>query len=399
VSTDLGSLAAAADDFGHIVHHRPRAVARPTDAAEVVAILREADGLGVRARGKGHTAAGQAQVADGIVVEMDGLATIHDIADDRIVVDAGATWRSVVTATAAHGRTPPVLTDYLDVTVGGTLSAGGVGGGSHRHGLQTDNVLALDVATQDGQTTCSAETSPDLFRAALAGYGRAGIITRATLRLVPAPATVRRYVLSYPSADARARDQRLLVRDGRFEHVQGQMIAGPDGWLHLLEAGAFDSQDDAALLAGLAFDPEGGEITDLTHLEFADRLASGVAFLRETGDWYCPHPWWNAFLPDSTVDDFMNRLGTRLTPAGLGASGLVLTYPINTAPVRTALFELPDEPVVFLVSLLRTAPRDDPARLADMLVDNDYWYEQALAAGGTVYPIGTVPTSAARPAP
>jgi cytokinin dehydrogenase len=395
--TDPDALAAAADDFGHIVHHRPRAMVRPNSADDIVAILRTEQR--VRARGMGHTTAGQAQVADGIVIEIAGLATIHDIAADRIVVDAGATWRSVVTAAAAHGLTPPVLTDYLGVTVGGTLSAGGVGGGSHRYGLQTDNVLALEVATPNGTTTCSAETAPDLFRAALAGYGQAGIITRATLRLVPAPTTVRRYVLNYPTAAARAHDQRLLVREGRFDHVQGQMIAGPDGWLHLLEAGAFDNQDDTTLLAGLAFDPAGGEITDLTHLDFADRLAPGVAFLRENGDWFCPHPWWNAFLPDSTVDDFMNRLMTRLAPAGLGASGLVLTYPINTAPLRTPLFAVPAEPVVFLVSLLRTAPPDDPATLADMLADNDYWYEQALVAGGTVYPIGTVPPSAGRPAP
>jgi FAD/FMN-containing dehydrogenase len=394
IITDPVALDAAADDFGHIVRRLPRAVVRPTSVADVVAVINT--GIPVVARGFGHATGGQAQVADGIVVDMTGLASVHDVADDRIVVAAGCTWRSVVAA--APGRTPPVLTDYLGVSVGGTLSAGGVGGTSHRYGVQTDNVLALDVVTGDGRVV-NCSPGDDVFDAALAGYGQAGIITSATLRLVPAPAMVRRYVLVYPSAGARAADQRRLIADGRFAHVQGQTVAGENGWLHLLEAGAYHGPqgepDDSALLADLAY--VGSEITELSYPEFADRLAVGEAMLRQTGEWSHPHPWWNAFLPDSTVDDFMARLLARLTPAGLGASGLLLTYPIHTAPLRTPRFPVPDEPVVFLVALLRTGSPDDPVELANLLADNDYWYGEAVAAGGTVYPIGTLP--AARRAP
>ena len=53
---------------------------------------------------------------------MGRLRTIHAVQRDRVVVDAGATWREVVEATLPHGRTPPVLTDYLDLSVGGTLA-------------------------------------------------------------------------------------------------------------------------------------------------------------------------------------------------------------------------------------------------------------------------------------
>lgn len=372
-----------ADDFGHVVHRTPQAVVRPRDDADVIAALRS--GLPVVARGCGHTQGGQAQT-DGLVLDMTDLRAIHEIADDRIVVDAGITWREVVHATP--GRTPPVLTDYLGVTVGGTLSVGGIGGTSHRYGVQTDNVLALDVITHDGRLThCSPTTEPDVFHAALAGYGQAGIIVRATLRLVPAPAAVRRYVTPCPDIETLATAQRRLIVSGEFAHVQGQIVAGPDGWSHLLETASYDDPlDDSA-----------AEVTDLTYVDFADRLANGEAALRETGEWLHPHPWWNAFLPDSTVDEFLTRVLHHLTPATLGASGLVLTYPIHTAPLRTPQFHVPAEPVVWLVALLRTAPPDDPVTLANMVTDNDYWYGEAVAAGGTVYPIGTLPT--ARPAP
>ncbi|HEY0805000.1 MAG TPA: FAD-binding protein, partial [Pseudonocardiaceae bacterium] len=259
ITTDPAALDAAADDFGHIVRHRPKAVVRPTSVADVVAVVKS--GIPVVARGCGHATGGQAQIADGIVIDMTGLASVHEVADDRIVVDAGCTWRSVLAATP--GQTPPVLTDYLGVTVGGTLSAGGVGGTSHRHGIQTDNVLALDIVTSDGRVV-SCAPGDDACHNALAGYGRAGIITGATLRLVPAPAMVRRYVLAYPTAAARAADQRRLIAAGRFAHVQGQIVAGADGWVHLLEAGAYytppGEPDDADLLADLGF--VGNEITD-----------------------------------------------------------------------------------------------------------------------------------------
>jgi FAD/FMN-containing dehydrogenase len=377
----IEDFAAAADDFGHIVHRLPSAVIKPADTADVIAALKL--GLPVVARGHGHTTGGQAQSAGGIVLDMTGMATVHDVADDRITVDAGCTWRSVLAA--APGRTPPVLTDYLAVTVGGTLSAGGIGGTSHRYGVQTDNVLALNVVRHDGtEVACSPTVEPDVFHQALAGYGKAGIIMRATLRLIPAPAMVRRHVLHCPTAAARAADQRKLIAANEFAHVQGQIIAGEDGWLHLLEVGAYDSDDDTL----------GGETTDLSYVEFADRLADGEAFLRQTGEWLHPHPWWNAFLPDSTVDDFMARLLDNLTPAALGPSGLVLTYPIHTAPLHTPQFLVPSEPVVWLVALLRTATQEE---LTNMLADNDYWYDEAISAGGTIYPIGTLPT--ARPAP
>src|SRR5437588_9356342 len=91
-----------------------------------------------------------------------------------------------VPAALEHRLTPPVLTDYLELTVGGTLSAGGIGGTSHRHGPQVDHVRELEVVTGTGEiVTCSPASNTAVFSGALAGYGQAGIITRATIPLIP----------------------------------------------------------------------------------------------------------------------------------------------------------------------------------------------------------------------
>lgn len=197
------ALAAVADDFGHLVRRTPQAILRPGSTKDIAIMTRWASdhGLRIAARGQGHSVYGQSQVSGEIVIDMTSLAEIHRASGARVVVDAGATWRSVVAQTLP--LTPPVLTNFLDLSVGGTLSVGGVGGTSHRYGLQSDNVLELEVVTGEGDIV---ECSPgdDLFDAVRAGLGQFGIITRAALALIPAPDRARRYALSYPDLESLA---------------------------------------------------------------------------------------------------------------------------------------------------------------------------------------------------
>ena len=306
-------------------------------------------------------------------------------------------------ATLAHGLTPPVLTDYLELSVGGTLSVGGVGGQSPHFGAQVDNVLELEVVTGAGdRVVCSPRRHADLFFAVLAGLGQCAIVTRATLRLVPAPAQVRHYVLYYPSVDALTADQRLVQADGRFSFVEGEATLNPDGpgWLYYLEAGAYyDSTppDDQTLIGDLNFESGTQQISDLGYYDFLDRLAPAVAFLESTGEWYDPHPWWNMFLPGSVTDAFVSGVMAGLTEADIGASGVILLYPLRSSALKAPLLRVPNEPVIFLLSLLRTAAPDSGGALsADaMLSANRSRFQQARALGGYEHPIGSIPMTGA----
>ena len=114
-------------------------------------------------------------------------------------------------ATLAQGKTPPVLTDYLELSVGGTLIVGGVGGTTSAFGVQSDNVIDIEVVTGEGKkVTCSASDNAGLFNAVRAGLGQLGVITKATLKLVAAPESVRRFLLVYPDLATMLRDERLL---------------------------------------------------------------------------------------------------------------------------------------------------------------------------------------------
>ncbi|WP_236700456.1 FAD-binding protein [Allosalinactinospora lopnorensis] len=399
----LGERAAAeaADDYGHLVHHRPLGVLCAGSASDIAAVLRLCADRGVRAaaRGRGHSTYGQAQAEDGVVIDMGTLNGVRWERDGRVAVQGGACWSEVLRATLRHGRAPRVLTDYLELSVGGTLSAGGLGGASHRYGAQTDSVAELEVVTGTGHIEiCSPTQRPGLFHAVLAGLGQCAVITRATLETVPVPPTVRRYVLRYSSPAALMRDQRRLVADGRFDYVEGQTQPDPEeegGWRYLLEAVAMPlggRPDDTALIGDLHDEREHAEIGDLPFPEFADRLAPSVAYLESTGEWRDPHPWLNLLLPDSAADDVVASVMAGLTPADIGPSGVVLLYPIRRELLRAPLLRAPEEPLLFLFALLKTATPGAEAPTADeALRHNRRLYELAREHGGFRYPVGSVP--------
>lgn len=69
------------------------------------------------------------------------------VSEDKEYVDVagGTLWVDVLRETAEKGVSPVSWTDYLHISVGGTLSNAGIGGQVFRNGPQISNVLELDV--------------------------------------------------------------------------------------------------------------------------------------------------------------------------------------------------------------------------------------------------------------
>jgi len=392
-------LAPYEDDFGHMVHRTPQAALLPGSVRDIATMIAFCGPLGipVAPRGQGHQGLGQAQAEGGLIIDLGPLDTVSvDPAAGTATVGAGAVWSAVLTASLAHGLTPPVFTDYIELSIGGTLSAGGVGGASHHHGAQVDTVVELEVVTGTGRVqTCSATHNTELFHAALSGLGQVGVITRAVIRLVAAPASVRSYSLAYPTVAALTAAQRKAVRDGRFDWLEGTILPdGSGGWMYILEGSAFydtTPPDDNALIGDLAYiGPP--QIQDSAYFDFVDDLAPTVAALKASGEWYDPHPWFDGFLPDAATDALVSATIAATTPADLGASGLVLLYPIPTAKFTTPLFSVPDSELTFLFAVLRTASPDSGALpAATGLKENRDLYLRTQAVGGTQYPVGAIP--------
>lgn len=106
------------------------------------------------------------------VTSLNTLCALHS---DRVEVEAGMLWSTLLQTTLAHGLTPPVLPDYLHLSIGGVLSVGGIGGTSYRYGAVVDHVLEMQVVTGAGKLeTCSPTHQRELFENVLAGLGQCG---------------------------------------------------------------------------------------------------------------------------------------------------------------------------------------------------------------------------------
>lgn len=393
---DEASLAAAGDDFGHIVTRRPAAVFEPGSVEDVVAIVRLARerGIHVVARGQGHSTYGQSQVEGGIVVDMTSLAGIGPLTGDSVFVGAGIRWLDLVRYTVPRGLVPPTLTGYLGLSVGGTLSVGGIGAETFRSGTQADNVLELEVVTGTGELVrCSPRENAELFDACRCGLGQFGIITGARVRLVAAPPRVRSYTVAYRSAEALLADQTLLAASNRFEHVSGVMTPRDDGgWTCLLDVVEYlagDAPVEASeRLAGLSFEPGTLVVEDRPFFELAERTEAYAQSVRQAGLWSLPHPWFDVFLPASETASFTEWVLSQLTPSDLG-HGLLLFFPLRRARCRAPFFRLPVEDDVFLFDWLANA--QPPERAPALVEKNRLLYQEAVKRGGTLYPIGALP--------
>jgi cytokinin dehydrogenase len=396
LSTSESDLSAAATDFGNSVHHRPLAVLRPATASDIAKVVRfgRDQGIAVVPRGSGNSIGGQAQIRDGISVSMRSLAGIHRCGRDKISVQAGACWRAVVAATLPEGLVPPVLPDFLELTVGGTLSAGGIGGTSYRYGCQADNVRDLDVVTPAGElVNCSPSHNAELFDAVRGSQGEHGIITRATLVLIPAPKAVRRYLLSYSGLGAFLADQRRLIADRRFDAVLGSARhAGPAGWEYLTEtvrmlspAKRTQQPTDEELLQDLCHDRSSEQAETIDYRDFLHRLDPLIAELRERGSWQHPHPRCNVLLPGRHAAPIISRVLDETRPEDIGDGGSVLIYAIPTERLVAPNMPKAADPLTVVFGLQRTAPLDDPDALRRMQDDNSILTGVARLLGGAGY--------------
>jgi len=186
-----------------------------------------------------------------------------------------------------------------------------------------------------------------------------------------------------------------LIDDGRFDTVQGFAVAdGSGGWLYQLETSKYfapgDEPDAAALLAGLSFIPGTQTAQDVPYLDYLNRLAPLVAFLRQIGAWFVPHPWVNLFVPAADAQTFIGETLSNLSADDVG-QGPVLIYPFNRDKFNAPFFRVPDGRRFFVFSLLRNALPPTPERAAGLVADNRALFDRATAVGGKRYPFDSVP--------
>jgi glycolate oxidase len=177
----------------------PEAVLFPRTTLEIAEILRVANEVGfpVTARGGGVGYSGGAVPVDGgVVIGTDRMNSIKEIRPDDlyVVTEPGVTTYALQQAVEAEGLFyPPDPASYRDSFIGGNIAENAGGIRSARYGVTKHYVLGLEVVTPTGEVirtggrTSKNVTGFDLTGLICGSEGMLGIITEATLKLLPLP--------------------------------------------------------------------------------------------------------------------------------------------------------------------------------------------------------------------
>jgi glycolate oxidase len=181
----------------------PEAVLLPQTADEVAAIIKLANerGFPVTARGGGVGYTGGAvPIEGGVVIGTDRMNRIRTIqADDLYVItEPGVTTYALQQAVEAVGLFyPPDPASYKTSFIGGNIAENAGGIRSAKYGVTKHYVLGLEVVIPTGEIirtgglTSKNVVGFDLTGLICGSEGMLGIITEATLRLLPLPEATR----------------------------------------------------------------------------------------------------------------------------------------------------------------------------------------------------------------
>ena len=177
----------------------PLAVVRATGVADVQATVRWASEHSVPLvpRGAGSGLSGGSNAVDGcVVLSLERMRAIEvDPATRTAVVEPGALNVEVKRAAAEHGLWyPPDPSSFEICSIGGNVATNAGGLCCVKYGVTTDYVLGLDVVLADGTLVrlggqrIKDTAGLSLLKLFVGSEGTLGVVTRATLRLVPAQA-------------------------------------------------------------------------------------------------------------------------------------------------------------------------------------------------------------------
>jgi glycolate oxidase subunit GlcD len=179
--------------------HQPDAVALPRSTDEVSSVLAHANRhrLPVTPRGAGHGyVGGCVPLKGGLVLSVERMNRILEIntGDFVAVVQPGVLTAKLQSEAERRGLYyPPDPASRADCSLGGNIATNAGGPRCLKYGVTRDYVLGLEVVLSNGQivrlgSRCHKnKTGFDLHRLFVGSEGMLGVVTEATLKLLPLP--------------------------------------------------------------------------------------------------------------------------------------------------------------------------------------------------------------------
>ncbi len=211
--TEVDRAQHARDQSAHPAHP-PDIVVWPQTTAEVSAVLRHANqvGIPVVAWGAGSSLEGNPiPVRGGIVLDFQRMNQILEIHghDFQVTVQPGVLYKDMNKTLARQGLffAPD---PGANASIGGMVANNASGIRTVKYGATRDNVLALEVVLANGEVIRTGSRSIkqssgyDLTHLFVGSEGTLGVVTEATLRLAPIPEHFSAVIAAFPTVRAAA---------------------------------------------------------------------------------------------------------------------------------------------------------------------------------------------------
>ncbi len=199
VLTSKEEMVAYSYDATNTWSHLPDAVVLPSDAAQVSEILKLASekGVPVTPRGSGtNVSGGSVAIRGGIVLCTTRMDRIIEVSRTNLnaTVEPGVILLDFQEALAKEGLFfPPDPQSFAGCTMGGVVAENSGGPSCLKYGVTKQYVLGLEVVLADGRiiklggVTPKNRTGYELMMLFTGSEGTLGVITKITLRVLPAP--------------------------------------------------------------------------------------------------------------------------------------------------------------------------------------------------------------------
>jgi glycolate oxidase len=204
---------------------RPLAVVLPRSTEEVAAVLRfcHAEGVPVVPRGSGTSLAGGAlPTADCVLLGIARMNRVIEVDyDDRFIrVEAGRTNLSVTGAVEADGFFyAPDPSSQLACAIAGNIGMNSGGAHCLKYGVTTNNLLGVRMVLMDGTIVDLGgpwmdAPGLDLLGVVCGSEGQLGVVTEATLRILPKPEGARPVLIGFSGNEVAGACVADIIRAG-----------------------------------------------------------------------------------------------------------------------------------------------------------------------------------------
>ena len=187
--------------WGEQAPHAAFALVRPASTQDVSQILKACNAAKcnvITLGGGTGLVGGTVTTSQDILLSLERMNKIEDLDETgrTITVQAGVTMQMVQGAALDAGLLYPVdLGARGTATIGGNICTNAGGNGVIRYGMTRDSILGLEVVLPDGRimkamnSLIKNNTGYDLKQLFIGSEGTLGVVTKAVLKLRPAPAS------------------------------------------------------------------------------------------------------------------------------------------------------------------------------------------------------------------